>query len=149
MELRERALQVLCVPDPQRKAAQSRELWGAAASLPLAERAPCKPAELQLPGRPARPQLIHPSQVPRRSPFKPDGLAALLHAIAHIEFNAIKMAHDARISAMREDTRRRTEYACFRPFADLALSQLIAQKQPASHAEPRSDGPANYLDMWR
>jgi uncharacterized ferritin-like protein (DUF455 family) len=95
MELRERALQVLCVPDPQRKAAQARELWGAAASLPIAERAPCKPAELQLPGRPARPQLIHPSQVPRRSPFKPDGLAALLHAIAHIEFNAINLALDA------------------------------------------------------
>jgi len=33
--------------------------------------------------------------VPRRSPFKPEGLAALLHAIAHIEFNAINLALDA------------------------------------------------------
>jgi uncharacterized ferritin-like protein (DUF455 family) len=33
--------------------------------------------------------------VPRRSPNKPEGLAALLHAIAHIEFNAINLALDA------------------------------------------------------
>jgi uncharacterized ferritin-like protein (DUF455 family) len=39
--------------------------------------------------------LIHPAKVPRRSPFKPEGLAALLHAIAHIEFNAINLALDA------------------------------------------------------
>ena len=48
-----------------------------------------------MPGRPARPELIHPAQVPRRSPFKPEGLAALLHAICHIEFNAINLALDA------------------------------------------------------
>jgi len=38
---------------------------------------------------------VHPAKVPRRSPFKPEGLAALLHAIAHIEFNAINLALDA------------------------------------------------------
>jgi uncharacterized ferritin-like protein (DUF455 family) len=48
-----------------------------------------------VPGRPQRPELIHPSKVPRRSPFTPAGLAALLHAIAHIEFNAINLALDA------------------------------------------------------
>ena len=48
-----------------------------------------------VPGRPARPELIHPAKVARRSPFKPEGLAALLHAIAHIEFNAINLALDA------------------------------------------------------
>jgi uncharacterized ferritin-like protein (DUF455 family) len=31
--------------------------------------------------------------VPHRSPAKPEGLAALLHAIAHIEFNAIKKGY--------------------------------------------------------
>ena len=34
-------------------------------------------------------------EVPRRSPFTPEGRAALLHAIAHIEFNAINLALDA------------------------------------------------------
>jgi uncharacterized ferritin-like protein (DUF455 family) len=47
------------------------------------------------PGRPARPELVSPRDVPRRSPFTPDGHAALLHSIAHIEFNAINLALDA------------------------------------------------------
>jgi len=93
MELRQRALHVFCIADPQQKAAQARELWSEAAALSIAEGAP-GPAG-QLPGRPAKPELIHPSQVPRRSPFKPEGLAALLHAILHIEFNAMNLALDA------------------------------------------------------
>jgi uncharacterized ferritin-like protein (DUF455 family) len=48
-----------------------------------------------LPGRPARPLLVEPAQVPRRSPFTAEGRAALLHAVAHIEFNAINLALDA------------------------------------------------------
>ncbi len=51
--------------------------------------------DIALPGRPPRHALVHPAHVPRRSPFKPEGLAALLHAIAHIEFNAINLALDA------------------------------------------------------
>ncbi|MCE1185161.1 MAG: ferritin-like domain-containing protein [Rhodocyclales bacterium] len=45
-------------------------------------------------GRPARPELIPHTEVPRRSPATPEGFAALLHAIAHIEFNAINLALD-------------------------------------------------------
>src|SRR5688572_28149725 len=93
MELRQRALRALCTADPTEKVAQARGLWGEAASLSIAVQAP--PASAELPGRPARPELIHPAKVPRRSPFKPEGLAALLHAIAHIEFNAINLALDA------------------------------------------------------
>jgi uncharacterized ferritin-like protein (DUF455 family) len=93
MELRQRALQALCIPDPEQKAAAALAAAGIAASLPVAETAPAPQAPV--PGRPARPDLIHPSKVPRRSPFKPEGLAALLHAIAHIEFNAINLALDA------------------------------------------------------
>ena len=47
------------------------------------------------PGRPGRPALIHPAQVPRRSPVTVAGRAALVHAICHIEFNAINLALDA------------------------------------------------------
>jgi uncharacterized ferritin-like protein (DUF455 family) len=93
MELRQRALQALCSADPSLKVAQARELQARCGSLEIAAEAPQAPAGL--PGRPDRPQLIHPAQVPRRSPFKPEGLAALLHAIAHIEFNAINLALDA------------------------------------------------------
>ena len=93
MELRRRALQALCTADPSLKVAQARELLAQYGSLDIAAEAPAAPAVL--PGRPDRPQLIHPAKVPRRSPFKPEGLAALLHAIAHIEFNAINLALDA------------------------------------------------------
>lgn len=47
------------------------------------------------PGRPQRPLLVSPGKVPRRGLGTPAGLAALLHAIAHIEFNAINLALDA------------------------------------------------------
>ena len=47
------------------------------------------------PGRPQRPELIHPARVPQRGLGKPEGRAALLHAVAHIEFNAINLALDA------------------------------------------------------
>ncbi|HXF47409.1 MAG TPA: ferritin-like domain-containing protein [Burkholderiaceae bacterium] len=48
-----------------------------------------------LPGRPERPQLVPPQQVVARSVATPAGRAALLHALAHIEFNAINLALDA------------------------------------------------------
>jgi uncharacterized ferritin-like protein (DUF455 family) len=47
------------------------------------------------PGRPAKPELVVPGQVPRRRLGSPRGRAALVHAIAHIEFNAINLALDA------------------------------------------------------
>ena len=60
------------------------------AALP-AERAPRLPA----PGRPPRPVLVAPRDVPQRGLGSAEGRAALLHAIAHIEFNAINLALDA------------------------------------------------------
>lgn len=46
-------------------------------------------------GRPDRPVLVDPSQVKRRRLGSDKGRAALVHAIAHIEFNAINLALDA------------------------------------------------------
>ncbi|HEY8048389.1 MAG TPA: ferritin-like domain-containing protein [Ramlibacter sp.] len=91
------------MPQPQAKAAAARELAAAADALAIEADAPT-PVDA-LPGRPDRPELIHPARVPRRSPHKPEGLAALLHAIAHIEFNAINLALDAvwRFDAMPRD----------------------------------------------
>ena len=48
-----------------------------------------------LPGSPPRPELRLHLDMPRRSPFTHDGLAGLLHAVTHIEFNAINLALDA------------------------------------------------------
>jgi len=47
-----------------------------------------------LPGRPARPELVAPGLVKHRSMATLEGRAALLHALAHIEFNAVNLALD-------------------------------------------------------
>lgn len=47
-------------------------------------------------GRPAaKPDLVAPDQVQKRKMSTPEGYAAMLHAICHIEFNAINLALDA------------------------------------------------------
>ena len=48
-----------------------------------------------VPGRPSRPTLVHPRDVPRRAMNTTEGRIALAHAVAHIEFNAINLALDA------------------------------------------------------
>jgi len=47
------------------------------------------------PGRPNKPKLVSPREVPRRNLSTAGGRIALIHAIAHIEFNAINLALDA------------------------------------------------------
>jgi uncharacterized ferritin-like protein (DUF455 family) len=48
-----------------------------------------------IPGRPARPLLVSPRLVGRRSMATLEGRAMLIHALVHIEFNAINLALDA------------------------------------------------------
>jgi uncharacterized ferritin-like protein (DUF455 family) len=50
---------------------------------------------LPVPGRPVAPDLVDPRSVPRRNLSSLNGRLALVHAIAHIEFNAINLALDA------------------------------------------------------
>lgn len=47
------------------------------------------------PGRPARPVLVAPRDLPKRRFGTDQGRAAQVHAVAHIEFNAINLAIDA------------------------------------------------------
>ncbi|MBN2646544.1 MAG: ferritin-like domain-containing protein [Thiotrichales bacterium] len=47
------------------------------------------------PGRPPKPELVAPKHLPRRGLGSPEGHAALMHSIAHIEFNAVNLALDA------------------------------------------------------
>lgn len=46
------------------------------------------------PGRPATPLLLPPRAMPKRSAFDLKGRIALLHALAHIELNAVDMTWD-------------------------------------------------------
>ncbi len=93
MELRSSALKALQLPEPTAKVAAVRTLH-AQPDLALDTQAVLQPTA-PLPGRPTRPPLVLPSALPRRSPYTVEGRAALLHAVAHIEFNAINLALDA------------------------------------------------------
>ncbi|MBL4620182.1 MAG: ferritin-like domain-containing protein [Marinicaulis sp.] len=62
-----------------------------AASAPMGDFLQIPPIR---PKRPDSPALVPPSAVPRRRFGSTHGRAALLHAIAHIEFNAIDLAFD-------------------------------------------------------
>jgi len=53
------------------------------------------PQPIRMPGRPPRPQLVAPRDLPRRGFGTDEGRAAFIHAVAHIEFNAIDLAWDA------------------------------------------------------
>jgi uncharacterized ferritin-like protein (DUF455 family) len=94
MDLRQRALELLCLADPLAKASGTRQGLNDLAALTI-DAAATLSEPVVLPGRPARPTLVSPANVPRRSLHTAPGRAALLHAVAHIEFNAINLALDA------------------------------------------------------
>ena len=94
MSLRQHALQALSICHPRDKVAAVQTLWAQQHALPLITTEALTPT-LTLPGRPDRPRLLPPKDVPSRTPFTPEGLAALIHAVCHIEFNAINLGLDA------------------------------------------------------
>lgn len=88
--LRRQALGVLLQCDPDSKAQ---------AALSLDVETLCEAAEeihepAGIPGRPERPALVPHTEVKHRSVGSMEGRAALIHALAHIEFNAIDLALD-------------------------------------------------------
>lgn len=97
--LRERAVAVLTAAAPEDKMALTLEAaaaWKAGGMEVGDARPPSRPA------RPERPPLMLPRDMPRRSVGGPQGRVALLHALAHIELNAIDLAWDliARFSSV-------------------------------------------------
>lgn len=91
----EAARRCLELTDPEAKCAAVHALDHAfrAGRLARDEATPVSP--IGEPGRPGRPELVDPARVPRRRLGSREGRAALVHAIAHIEFNAINLALDA------------------------------------------------------
>jgi uncharacterized ferritin-like protein (DUF455 family) len=91
-ELRRTCLALLRIADAAAKADAVR----GCATLPLTiDRKAALAAPAGVPGRGARPVLVPPQQVPKRSIHTLRGRAALLHSIAHIEANAVDLALDA------------------------------------------------------
>lgn len=97
LTLAQMAVEVLTTPDARAKTALSRAhaaTWRAARAeggteIPIGSAAP--PMQ---PARPDAPELAHPRDVPRRKPGTPEGRIALLHAVAHIELNAVDLHWD-------------------------------------------------------
>lgn len=95
-ELRQAALHWLAEPDPLLKPAgviALRKTWEQGEMNLETER--LLQVLQPIPGRPPRPELVSHLALPRRSMRTGEGRAALLHALAHIEFNAINLALDA------------------------------------------------------
>ncbi|HEY0720195.1 MAG TPA: ferritin-like domain-containing protein [Gammaproteobacteria bacterium] len=89
------AKQCLDECDPDRKVEQAHHLYQAwqAGELALDAGNPVEP--IGEPGRPAKPTLVQPRDLPQRKPSSVEGRAILFHALTHIEFNAINLALDA------------------------------------------------------
>ncbi|MDD2699778.1 MAG: ferritin-like domain-containing protein [Sideroxydans sp.] len=95
-ELRLAARLFLAESDAARKVAAVRYLAGAWAAGRMELDAHAVLIEtLPIPGHPGKPELVDPRAVPRRAMHTPEGRAAMVHAMAHIEFNAINLALDA------------------------------------------------------
>lgn len=94
--LRQMAVDVLTTPDGRQKTALSRAYaahWldarAAGQTIALGQASPP-----DHPARPERPELRAPRDVPKRKPGSPAGRIAMLHAIAHIELNAVDLHWD-------------------------------------------------------
>lgn len=94
--LAEMAVEVLSTADGRAKCALSQAhaaAWVSArkagTTLPVGTASPP-----DHPARPARPELLSPREVPRRRPGSALGRIALLHAVAHIELNAVDLHWD-------------------------------------------------------
>jgi len=95
-ELRACALACLTERDPAAKVAA---VYAMALASSVGDCLPDTQAALAssapVPGRPDHPELVPPLHVGRRAMNTPEGRAMLVHALAHIEFNAINLALDA------------------------------------------------------
>lgn len=90
------AVDVLCTADGRTKSAKSRtyaSAWQTAREKgEVIQVGRSTPPDH--PARPDQPELLSPRDVPKRKPGSPTGRIALLHAVAHIELNAIDLHWD-------------------------------------------------------
>ncbi|MES2299882.1 MAG: ferritin-like domain-containing protein [Pseudomonadota bacterium] len=105
-ELRAMALQCLLETDPAAKVVAVGAMVEAFHDGQVSVDSGAEPqTSAPIPGRPARPELVPPRLVGRRSMATKEGRAMLVHALAHIEFNAVNLALDAlwRFAGMPKD----------------------------------------------
>ncbi|MBE9568323.1 MAG: ferritin-like domain-containing protein [Proteobacteria bacterium] len=91
----DKALQCLLLEDVQEKLVATEQLQQLLLAGSLNIQALDNIETLETAGRPENPELVDAREVPRRNFNSLKGRLTLVHAIAHIEFNAINLALDA------------------------------------------------------
>ncbi len=94
-DLFERAQACLICADPDQKVALSHASAAAWKAGQLGAAAITDWLPVDEPGRPVKPVLVEPKNLSRRGTARKEAHAALIHAVVHIEFNAINLAWDA------------------------------------------------------
>ena len=84
-------------PDPDAKCYLIAELYAALQSASDISGLIIEAGSIDSPGVPEKPELVHPRALKRRGVGTETGRVVLLHAIAHIEFNAMNLALDAAV----------------------------------------------------
>lgn len=102
--LADAAVGVLTTPDPAGKCALTRQIATAWQAGALVEVGTCQPPDR--PARPDAPLLLAPRDMPKRSTGPGKGRIGLLHALAHIELNAVDLAWDIVARFPHEDLPR-------------------------------------------
>ena len=85
---------IIC-PQPTQKIVLLGAIEDRLMNLSEAPNASAEILPIDLPGLPPELELVHPAQVPRRKLHSVEGRIALIHAVCHIEYNAINLALDA------------------------------------------------------
>ena len=85
----------LMEPEPEQKIALTRQAQQAWLAGQLSFEGGDPPQTIEVPGRPVKPRLVAPRDLPRRAMSTVAGQAALIHSLCHIEFNAINLGWDA------------------------------------------------------
>ena len=140
--LRQLCLEALRIDDPTTKCALVHAIdvqsvpVGAAEAIPTPE---------GLPGRPSRPVLVSPKELPHRALGSVEGRATLIHALCHIEFNAINLALDAvwRFAGMPDPFYREWARVAF----EEATHFCLLRDHLATHGFSYGDFPA-HNGLW-
>ncbi len=90
----EHAYQALMTPEPLEKKAII-DVMAQAWQKGKLSLEPCKIQKVESPGRPVLPKLVPPRELIKRKISTVEGRACIVHAVAHIEFNAMNLALDA------------------------------------------------------
>lgn len=96
LSLAEMAVEVLSTADGREKTRQSLEFsadWFSKREQGVLPELGSAMPPMQ-PARPEKPELLSPREVPKRKPGTPEGRIAMLHAVAHIELNAVDLHWD-------------------------------------------------------